>query len=335
MAALVALHLGAFVLLATAAGQQQALWGMGLLAYTLGLRHAFDADHIAAIDNTVRALVHRGRSSLGVGFFFSLGHSSVVMALILLVSFSVRAVRAHIPDLGRLGGVVGGMVSSLFLLVLTVVNLIVLFSLVRSAVRMRRSPGSSAVEGDLDAILAGRGWIVRLVRPLFRLVSHSWHMYPIGLLFGLGFDTATEIAVIALSATTSTQDAIPAWGVLAFPLLFTAGMMLMDTTDSVMMAGAYRWALATPERKIYYNLTVTSISVLAAFVIGGVGLLQLVGQLAHGHGGFWIWVQSLSFGQVGFFLVGLFAVLWGIAFVLWRRSARHGPVDSGGVSLGR
>ena len=302
------LHAIALLCLWLAASQQPTFWGLGLLAYTLGLRHAFDADHIAAIDNTVRKLVNQRQPATGVGFYFSLGHSTVVCLLILVVSISMPLVKQHLPILESLGGRIGGLVSGSFLLILAFANLLIFINLYRTT---RQSATTT------DELLQQRGFLTRILAPLLRLINHSWQMYPIGFLFGLGFDTATEIALIALSAGHA-QTAV-GWGVAAFPLLFAAGMNLMDTTDSVMMTGAYQWAFATPERKRHYNLTVTAISVIAAFMIGNIELLQVGVSLMKNASGMWLWLGNLEFGQVGYYLVALLLIVWAAAYLGWHR----------------
>ncbi|KRL05899.1 high-affinity nickel permease [Liquorilactobacillus oeni DSM 19972] len=296
-----------------AARQNSAFWGLGLLSYTLGLRHAFDADHIAAIDNTVRKLVNQKRNAAGVGFYFSLGHSTIVIFLVLLVSFSVNVVKKQLPFLEKLGGKVGGIISGSFLLLLALANLVILINLYKTA---KKVDFANLKENELDQMLGARGFLTRILAPLLKLINKSWQMYPIGFLFGLGFDTATEIALIALSAGNSQTAA--GWRIIAFPLLFAAGMNLMDTTDSVMMTSAYRWAFATPVRKIYYNLTITSISVIAAFAIGSLELLQVAIAAAKKAGRTWSWLAELDFSQTGYFLVGIFLLLWILASVHYR-----------------
>jgi nickel/cobalt transporter (NiCoT) family protein len=305
--------LGALALL-PAARLHPALLGMGFLAYTLGLRHAFDADHIAAIDNTVRKLVCQDQSPLGAGFYFSLGHSTVVLFMVLATALVARWTQQALPHLQAIGGVIGTTVSGGFLLLIGVLNLFIWLDINLIFQRMRH--GTHDPE-ELERLLLSRGLIARVAGPLFRLIGRSWHVYPLGFLFGLGFDTASEVALLALSAGAATS-ALPVWGILALPLLFAAGMSLMDTADGIFMTTAYRWAFATPLRKIYYNLTVTGLSVAAALLIGLIELTQVFTRALGVSGGFWGRLQALDFGWIGYLLVGLFAVTWSLSYGAWR-----------------
>ncbi|QYH52379.1 HoxN/HupN/NixA family nickel/cobalt transporter [Liquorilactobacillus hordei] len=308
------LHLIGITLLFMAAAKHPSFWGLGLLAYSLGLRHAFDADHIAAIDNTVRKLIQQDKKSYGVGFYFSLGHSTVVFLMAILVSISVKWAKLKLPFLEIVGGRIGSLVSGSFLIAIAAFNFLVLISLYRSLKSMK---DGSVDEDILNNILMSRGFLARILKPFFKCINRSWQMYPVGFLFGLGFDTATEIALIALSASTA-QSGIPTLGIIALPVLFAAGMNLMDTTDSVMMSGAYTWAFDTPVRKAYYNLTVTTISVIAAFLIGAIELIQVATSMAHAQGGIWTWIQNIDFGWLGYGLVLMFLAMWLIAYGIWR-----------------
>ncbi|MCC3371735.1 HoxN/HupN/NixA family nickel/cobalt transporter [Cohnella sp. REN36] len=309
------LHLAGMFGLLTAARQDAAFWSVGLLAYTLGLRHAFDADHIAAIDNTVRKLVEQQRSPLGVGFYFSLGHSSVVFIMVLAIAFSMHWVQDRLPEMGEIGGVIGASVSGLFLVVIGVLNLIVLLQLLPLFRRLREG---RLQEDQLEALLNARGLFSRLLKPLYRFVSRSWHVYPLGFLFGLGFDTATEIGLLAISATAA-QGTMPIFGILSLPLLFAAGMSLMDTADGMFMTSAYRWAFATPKRKLVYNAIVTSVSVAAALVIGIVELIQVLSEQADGKGPLLAWIAGIEFERVGYALVAVFVLAWLVSRIVWRR----------------
>ncbi|WEV57516.1 HoxN/HupN/NixA family nickel/cobalt transporter [Ligilactobacillus acidipiscis] len=309
-----ALHLIGIALLAITALHNASFWGLGLLAYTLGLRHAFDADHIAAIDNTVRKLIQEKQKSVGVGFFFSLGHSTVVFLMALIVGLSVKFAKLKLPILQAIGGKIGSLVSGLFLLIIAVSNFLILFSLFSQLKDVRKG---YIDEDKLNDLLTSRGFLSKLLGPLFKIVKHSWQMYPVGFLFGLGFDTATEIALIALSAGTASANA-SIWGIMSLPVLFAAGMNLMDTTDSVMMSGAYAWAFDTPIRKIYYNVIVTSVSVIAAFVIGSIELLQVISSGFSVRGKFWEWVQNIDFNWLGYGLILIFLIMWLIAYLGWR-----------------
>ena len=243
------------------------LLGTAFLAYGFGLRHAVDADHIAAIDNATRKLMQEGKRPAALGFYFALGHSTVVVVAAIAVAATAGWLRQDFPRLQEVGGVVGTGISALFLLAVAIVNLFIFAAVWKSFRRVRA--GEKLGAGELDTLLAGQGFLARLFRPLFRLVTHSWHMFAVGLLFGLGFDTATEIGLLGIAASEAAHG-LSLWATLVFPALFTAGMCLIDTTDSVLMVGAYGWALAKPARKLYYNLTITFASVMVALLIGGV-----------------------------------------------------------------
>jgi high-affinity nickel-transport protein len=293
------------------------LLSAAFLAYTFGLRHAFDADHIAAIDNVVRKLMGEGRQPLSVGFFFSLGHSSIVVLASVVIAATAAGMKDSLGAVHEAGGVIGTALSASFLLVIGVANLFILKGVWTAFSRVRR--GGRIVEEDLDVLLAGRGLLARIFRPLFGVVSRSWHMYPIGFLFGLGFDTATEVGLLGVSATQAAQG-MSFWTILVFPALFTAGMSLMDTTDSVLMTGAYGWASADPMRKLWYNLTITAASVLIALFIGALEALGLIGDKLNLQGAFWNVIGGLneSLGHVGFVVVGIFVVAWVISTVVYR-----------------
>lgn len=312
--AVLGLHvLGLLALLPTARAHP-ALLGVGFLAYTLGLRHAFDADHIAAIDNTVRKLVREKRSPLGVGFYFSLGHSTVVVAMVLATTLITRWMQQALPRLQAVGQVIGTTVSGGFLVLIGVINLFIWLDIYLIFQKMRR--GAEDPDG-LDELLLSRGLVARVAGPLFRLVSRSWQIYPVGFLFGLGFDTASEVALLALAAGTAATT-VPIWGTLALPLLFAAGMSLMDTADGLFMTTAYRWAFATPLRKIYYNLTVTGLSVVAALLIGSIELIQVLVQTLGLTTGVWGRLQALDIGWIGYLLVALFVLAWSFSYGAWR-----------------
>jgi high-affinity nickel-transport protein len=295
------------------------LLGTAALAYSFGLRHAFDADHIAAIDNMTRKLVQEGRRPVGVGLFFSLGHSTIVAALTIAIAVTATALHGRFETFKSFGGVVGTLVSALFLFAIAIANVVVLASVWRTFQTVKK--GGTFVEDDLDLMLASRGLLARLFRRFFRLVETSWHMYPLGILFGLGFDTATEIGLLGISATQASQG-LSIWSILVFPALFTAGMTLIDTTDSILMVGAYGWAFLKPIRKLYYNLTITAVSVIVAVIVGGLEMLNLIGdQLGlSGGGGFWGAIGSLNdnFGMLGYLIVGVFVVAWAVSYVVYR-----------------
>jgi nickel/cobalt transporter (NiCoT) family protein len=294
-----------------------ALLGTAFLAYIFGLRHAFDADHIAAIDNVVRKLMQEGKAPYSVGFFFSLGHSTIVVLASLAIAATAAAMQGQRDAFHDLGGVIGTAVSALFLLVIGLANLFILRGIWSAFTRARS--GHPIADEELDALLAGRGLIARIFRPLFRVASRSWHMYPIGFLFGLGFDTATEIGLLGISATQAARG-MSFWTILVFPALFTAGMSLMDTTDSVLMTRAYGWAFVNPIRKLWYNLTITAASVIVALFIGGIEALGVIGDKLELEGGFWGLVGSLndSLTNFGFVVVGIFVASWLISSIVYR-----------------
>jgi nickel/cobalt transporter (NiCoT) family protein len=292
--------------------------GVGLTAYTLGLRHAFDADHIAAIDNTTRKLMSDGQRPLAVGFFFSLGHSTVVFGLALLLATGVKAIVGPVQDdsstLHHYTGLIGTSVSGVFLYMIAILNVIVLVGILRVFTRLRRGDYD---EAELEQQLENRGLINRFLGRSTKSITKSWHMYPVGFLFGLGFDTATEIALLVL-AGTSAAAGLPWYAILCLPVLFTAGMCLFDTIDGSFMNFAYGWAFANPVRKIYYNITITGLSVAVALLIGSIELLGLfAGQLGW-RGPFWDWLGGLNLNIVGFVIVGMFVVTWAIALLVWR-----------------
>jgi high-affinity nickel-transport protein len=295
------------------------LLGTAALAYSFGLRHAFDADHIAAIDNVTRKLMQEGRRPVAVGLFFSLGHSTIVVALTIAIAVATTALQGRFDAFKSFGGVAGTLVSALFLFAIAIANIIVLISVWR--VFQTVKSGGRFVEEDLDLMLANRGLLGRLFRRFFRLIERSWQMYPLGLRFGLGFDTATEVGLIGISATQASQG-LSIWSILVFPALFTAGMTLIDTTDSIVMLGAYGWAFIKPIRKLYYNLTITAVSVVVALIVGGLETLNLIGDqlgLADG-GGFWGAIGAINdnFGLLGYLIVGVFVAAWAISYVVYR-----------------
>jgi high-affinity nickel-transport protein len=293
------------------------LFGSAFLAYAFGLRHAVDADHIATIDNSTRKLMQMGQRPVAVGFFFSLGHSLVVFVLAVAVGFAASQVSGRFDDLRAFGEVFGMLASALFLFLLAAFNIVVLVAVWRTFQAVRR--GEAFAEDDFDLLLNNRGFLARLFRPLFKIVSKSWHLFPIGFLFGLGFDTATEVALFGISATQAAKGA--SFGMLlVFPALFAAGMTLVDSTDGVLMLGAYGWAFMKPVRKLYYNITITAVSVVVAVVIGGIETLGLVGDTFKFEGPFWEAVGSLNdnFGALGFVIIGVFALSWLVSVLIYR-----------------
>jgi high-affinity nickel-transport protein len=321
-----ALHaIGFFLLFAVIAPHRYALGqegifsvGVGLTAYTLGIRHAFDADHISAIDNTTRKLMADGQRPLGAGFFFSLGHSTVVFGLAVLFSLGIKALAGSVENDGStlhtVTGVVGASVSGTFLYIIAAINLVVLLGIVRVFREMRRGRFD---EAELEAQLDARGLMARLLGRFTRSITATWQLYPLGILFGLGFDTATEVALLFLAAGAAGAG-LPWYAILCLPVLFAAGMALFDTIDGSFMRFAYGWAFARPVRKIYYNITITALSVLMAAVIGTIELLGVLADRLSLSGGFWGWVTGVDLNTIGFVIVGLFALTWAIALAVWR-----------------
>ena len=291
------------------------LAGLGAVAYVFGLRHGVDADHIAAIDNTTRKLMQEGKRPITVGMWFSLGHSTVVVALIIVFILTSRAIAAEIPALESTGALIGTLVSGSFLWIIGFINAIILISIYKIFQTLKEGKIN---QGDLDTLLEKRGFMNRFFRPLFKIISKPWHIYPVGLLFGIGFDTASEIALIAISVGIGVSNSVPIYYVLILPLLFTCGMVTVDTADGVAMRLAYGWAFLNPIRKIYYNLTVTIISVLVAWAIGTAELLQVLSTELNFSGFFWSWVKSLDFEIMGFGVIAIFAVSWAVSFGYWR-----------------
>jgi nickel/cobalt transporter (NiCoT) family protein len=301
--------------LAAFAGQP-VLLGTAALAYSLGLRHGLDPDHIAAIDNVTRRLMQEGKRPIAVGFFFALGHSTVVLVASAAVALAAGAYADRFAGLREIGNVVGTSASALFLFAIAAANLVVLRGVYRAF--RRAQAGHEICEDDLEALLAQRGWLARLFRPLFRLVSRSWHLFPIGVLFALGFDTASAISLFGLSVQAS-HDA-SAWSVLVFPALFAAAMTLVDTADGILMLGAYGWAFVKPARKLFYNLAVTLVSVVVALVIGGIEVLGLIADRFGSERAFWRIVREINanFATFGYAIVALFAAGWIGAMLLYR-----------------
>jgi high-affinity nickel-transport protein len=308
------LHIMGIICLLFSIGDHPTLLGLGLLAYTLGLRHAFDVDHIAAIDNTVRKLVQQEKNPMGVGFYFSLGHATVVLLMAIATIFAAQWAENSIPQLKDIGGIISTSVSGIFLILIGVLNLIVLNDIYKVFLKMRQK---SYDNDKLEELLNSRGFIARYLNPLFKFVSKSWHVYPIGFLFGLGFDTASEVALLAISAGAAKND-VGLTGVIALPILFAAGMCLLDTADGIFMTTAYHWAFSTPLRKVYYNLTITGLSVIAALFIGLVELAQVIAPELGLTNGFWKWVQDLDFGALGYILVALFILTWLTSYGVWK-----------------
>jgi nickel/cobalt transporter (NiCoT) family protein len=293
------------------------LLGTAFLAYGFGLRHAVDADHIAAIDNVTRKLMQQGERPLAAGFYFSLGHSTVVVLASIAVAITASALTSRFDALREVGGLIGTSVSALFLFAVAAANLFILAAVYRSFRAVRS--GGSLTAPQLELALSGRGLLGRLFRPVFRLVAKSWHMYPLGFLFGLGFDTATEIALLGIAAAEAAKG-LAIWSILIFPALFTAGMSLVDTTDSVVMVGAYGWAFVKPVRKLYYNLTITFTSVVVAVAVGGIEALGLVADRLALDGPFWRFIGLLNdnFGSLGYLIIAIFAASWLVSALVYR-----------------
>jgi high-affinity nickel-transport protein len=312
---IVALHVIGWGVVAIHARQYPFLVGLAALAYTFGLRHAFDADHIAAIDNTTRKLMSPDRRPFGVGFFFSLGHSSVVFLMTLVVALAAGVMTTELPALRSVGSFLGTTISGVFLYIIGIVNLIVLADVYRVFRAMRRGEYDAAA---LEATLLQRGVMSRWFGGLFRLISRPHQMYWVGLLFGLGFDTATEVALMTTAGVAASQ-ALPLAAVLSLPVVFAAGMSLLDCADGVLMCGAYGWAFANPLRKVFYNLTVTGLSVVVALLVGTIELISiLTDRILDVHTGIWGSIQDLDVQTMGLLVAGLFLVSWLGSLAVWR-----------------
>ena len=324
-AAVIGLHaLGFFILLVLVAPHHYHLGpsggftiGLGLTAYTLGLRHAFDADHISAIDNTTRKLMAERKRPLSVGFWFSLGHSTVVFALSFLFAIGIRALSGPVQHDGStlhsVTSLIGTSVSGTFLYVIAGLNLVILVGIVRLSRDLR---SGRFTEEQLERQLDSRGLMGRMFGRFTRAITKPWQMYPIGLLFGLGFDTASEVALLFLAAGAAGAG-LPFYAILCLPVLFAAGMSLLDTIDGSFMNFAYEWSFSKPVRKLYYNITITGLSVMVALVIGTVELAGLFAQKLGGHGPFWQWIENVNLNELGFVIVGLFVLTWAIALSIW------------------
>jgi high-affinity nickel-transport protein len=291
------------------------LLGFSAEAFSLGLAHALDADHISAIDNVTRKLMQERKRPMLVGFFFSVGHSTIVILLSLAIAITAARIQSRFDGLERLGNVLGTAVSALFLLGIALINLLVLRGVMQTFRQIKR--GEPYVNQDLDGMLSAMGLIGRMVRPIIRLVDASWKMYFVGLLFGLGFDTATQVGLLGIAAAAGTQG-VPIWSILLFPLLFTAGMCIVDTADGILMLGAYGWAFVHPVRKLYYNMTTTAVSVLIALVVGGIEVLSLLSTQFNLQGPFWNRINALDFVRVGVTIIAIFACSWIFSVMAYR-----------------
>ena len=308
------------------------LAGLGLVSYVLGLRHGVDADHIAAIDNTTRRLLQERKRPLAVGTWFSLGHSTVVVGLILAFVLAARAVSSRLPALQADGNLVGTVVSGGFLWIIGLVNAVIAVGGYKALRKMREG---RLDQTELDELMGRRGFMSRRFHRLFKVVSQPWQIYPIGVLFGLGFDTATEVALVAISVGVGVSAHVPLYYVLVLPLMFTCGMVLVDTTDGVVMRMAYGWAFLNPLRKVYYNLTVTMTSVMVAWAIGSIELLQVLSTELKLSGGLWSWLGSLDFETIGYIVLGLFLAAWAASMSYWKlKFEQRGGLPVEGQSRG-
>ena len=316
-AILITFNVAAWAWALVAFHQHPVLLGTALLAYGFGLRHAVDADHIAAIDNVIRKMMQEGKRPVAVGFFFSLGHSTIVVLASIVIAVTAMVFKHRFAGFQSVGGMIGTLVSALFLLAIAAMNIVILITVYRTFSRVKA--GAPYVDQDLNMLLAGRGLLARLFRPMFLLIRRSWHMYPLGFLFGLGFDTATEVGLLGISAAQASQG-LSIWSILVFPALFTAGMSLVDTTDSILMLGAYGWAFIKPIRKLYYNITITFVSVLVALLVGGIEALGLISDQFALKGPFWHSIGALNnnFGVVGYLIIAVFVLSWMVSALIYR-----------------
>jgi len=314
---LLAANIAAWVWALVAFHHYPLLLGTALLAYGFGLRHAVDADHIAAIDNVTRKLMQEGKRPVAVGFFFSLGHSTIVVLATVAIAATAMAFKDQFDAFKSVGGIVGTLVSALFLLAIALMNIVILINVHRTFQHVKA--GGRYEDEDLNMLLAGRGVMARIFRPMFRLIRRSWQMFPLGVLFGMGFDTATEVGLLGIAAAGAAKG-MSIWSILVFPALFTAGMSLVDTTDGILMLGAYGWAFVKPIRKLYYNMTITFVSVVVALLVGGIEALGLLADELGLKGPFWEGIDALNnnFGTIGFLIIALFVVSWIVAALIYR-----------------
>jgi high-affinity nickel-transport protein len=329
-AVLLAATVAAWTLAFVAFASRPLLLGTALLAYTFGLRHAVDADHIAAIDNVTRKLMQQGKRPVAVGFFFSLGHSTIVVALTVAIAVAAGVVKQKLPGLQNAGGLIGTSVSAIFLFAIAFLNIFVFLGVFDAFRRVQR--GEPYDEASVEAHLADRGLIGRLCKPLMKFISKSWHMYPLGVLFGLGFDTASEVGLLGIAAVEGAKG-LPILDILIFPFLFTVGMSLLDTTDGILMLGAYGWAYVKPVRKLYYNMNVTLISIVVALLVGSIEALSIVAVQLNLKGGAWDQLVDLSnnFGALGFAIIGLFLLSWAGSTLIYKLR-RYDELDAAVVA---
>ena len=295
--------------------QYPALLGTALLAYTFGLRHSVDADHISAIDNVTRKLMQENKRPVAVGFFFSLGHSTIVVGLTVAIIIASTFIRSSIPALKNAGGLIGTSVSAAFLFVIAFINFLVLWEIFRAFQKIKK--GEEYNEQSLEDFLNQRGFMARFFRPLLKMIDASWKMYPVGVLFGLGFDTATEVGILGIAAVEAGKG-LPIPYILVFPALFLAGMCLADTTDGILMLGAYGWAFVKPVRKLYYNMNITLISVLVALIVGLIEVMSIIVMEFNLSGGIWDFFGNLDFGVLGGAIIGIFILSWLISTIIYK-----------------
>lgn len=292
------------------------VFGMIALCYGLGLRHAVDADHIAAIDNTTRKLMQDGQKPVAVGFFFSLGHSTIVILLSIIVAISAAFVKQNLPGWQEIGGLIGASVSSIFLLVIGIINLVVLIEIFKTWKQVLKSKNKKE-KVNIKAEISNKGIMTRLLSPLIKRIDKSWKMYIVGFLFGLGFDTATEVGLLSIAAASGVSG-VPVWYIITLPLAFTAGMVLIDTLDGILMLGAYGWAYVKPIRKLYYNMNITLISVIVALFIGGIEAIQVLSEHLHLQGAFFRFVDNLDFGSLGYLIIAAFIASWFVSILIYK-----------------
>lgn len=314
---LIAINIGAWIWAVMAFHSYPVLLGTAFLAYSFGLRHAVDVDHIAAIDNVTRKMMQQNKRPVTVGFYFSMGHSLVLVIATVIIVITLSSINGRFDALNNTAGIIGTSVSAVFLVIMSLLNIVIASSVYKTFRSVKN--GGTYTNDDFDMLLNKRGFLSRIFRPLFRLVNESWQMFFVGFLFGLGFDTLTEVSLLGIAAMEAAQG-MSLWSIMAFPALFAAGMSLVDTTDGVLMLNAYGWAFMKPIRKLYYNLTITIVSAIVALVIGGIESMGImVGEL-HLNGGIWTIIRSINgnFGLVGLCVIGIFAASWAISMLLYR-----------------
>ena len=310
---LVVFNIAAWVLAYVAFYDSPKLLILCLIAYGFGLRHAVDADHIAAIDNVTRKFLYNKKYPIGVGFFFSIGHSTIVVLMSFVVALGTIYMKSHLTDFQEIGGLIGTMISSAFLLVIALINFMIFIDTYRSFLEYRRNGVQSE---DVQKVLVQKGVMTSLFRPLFRFVNKSWHMYIVGFLFGLGFDTSTEVALLGISATQAASN-MSVWAIMVFPILFMSGMSLIDTLDGILMINVYGWAMVKPARKLFYNMAITLLSFCVALFIGSLEALSIISEKLGLNGSFWAYINKINdnFDYMGFYIVGIFIFCWIIAIL--------------------